>query len=135
MNRKTLTVIGVICIVIFSGYLAVNRVFPNAKALAPQSVDKINTIEFISDQAPNERKSLAGDDFVSFITLTNKAKPTRRMSINDYPTVTPYYRIELSSDQALTVYYVYEAYGKVYLEIPYQGIYTIDAIIFDLLRQ
>ena len=135
MNRKTLAALGIICIVILIGYLMVNRVFPSAKSLGIQFVENINSIEFINNEASNERKSLEVVDFASFITIANNAKPTRKMSVNDNPTVTLYYRIEVMSDQVVTIYYVYEAYGKVYLEIPYQGIYTVDAAIFNLLNK
>ena len=43
------------------------------------------------------------------------------MSTNDYPTARPYYIIEVLSGGLHTRYFVYEAYGSVYLESPYQG--------------
>lgn len=56
------------------------------------------------------------------------------MSVNDYPSVRPYYVVEIESVDRYFRYMIYEENGKVYVELPYEGVYVVDAKAIDILR-
>ena len=60
------------------------------------------------------------------------AEPTRKMSVNDYPVVDPYYSIEIETLERSYQYFVYSENSKVYIEIPYEGIYEANQRLLDL---
>lgn len=46
------------------------------------------------------------------------------MSVNDIPTARPYYKLQVATEEQEFDYFVYTENNRVYLEIPYVGIYT-----------
>ena len=61
------------------------------------------------------------------------AKPTRRMSVNDVPSTNTYYILNVTTATKNYRYFVYEDGSRVYIEMPYQGIYKADRQFFDLI--
>ena len=60
------------------------------------------------------------------------AKPTRIWSVNDYPAAEDYYTIEIAASTRTYWYYLYEEGSRVYIEVPYEGVYRIDRKILDV---
>lgn len=48
------------------------------------------------------------------------------MSVNDYPSVRPYYEVEIKTVEEVLRYVIYEESGTAYAEISYEGIYKIE---------
>ncbi len=57
-------------------------------------------------------------------------EPTREQSVNDYPPK-GFYRIEVQTSEMEYRYFVYERGEQVYIEMPYEGIYTADRWLFS----
>lgn len=55
------------------------------------------------------------------------------MSVNDFPSVRPYYKIEVLTDEKLFNYYIYKENNNVYIELPYEEIYIIDSQIVNVI--
>jgi hypothetical protein len=55
------------------------------------------------------------------------------MSVNDVPSVRPYYKIEVLTDERMFNYYIYKENNNVYIELPYEGIYVIDSQIINII--
>ena len=62
-----------------------------------------------------------------------KAVPTRKMSVNDYPAVRPYYKIEAVCLDITYYYFVYTEDNQTYIEVPYEGIYRADSQIYSII--
>ena len=60
------------------------------------------------------------------------AKPTRRWSVNEVPVVEDYYTIEIAATSRTYLYHIYREDAQVYLEDPYDGVYTVDESLFEL---
>lgn len=46
----------------------------------------------------NKENKILGTDFANLVTYISNAKPTRIMSTNESPIITPYYKIEISTE-------------------------------------
>lgn len=132
MKKKSgiITVIIVIAIIL-SGYLIYNNMFPVAKPIPYPSIEDITSIRISTDD--NKENKVHGVDFAKIILYISNSKPTRAMSVNDFPTVRPYYKIEVSTDKRMFNYYIYKENNNVYIELPYEGIYIIDREIVDII--
>ena len=116
MKKIILIIVAVVLVV--SGYALVNRLFPKAPPL------QILENGIISVSA--DGKELTDKEKSDVIEALSKAKPTRRMSVNDTPTVQPYSVIVLTTKDRQYICFVYSEYGREYMEIPYEGIYSLN---------
>ena len=55
------------------------------------------------------------------------------MSVNDYPSVRPYYVVEIQTIDRILRYIIYEENGTAYVEIPYEGVYEMKREVIDIL--
>lgn len=60
------------------------------------------------------------------------AKPTRKWTVNEFPPVEDYYTIEIAASSRNYLYHIYEEDSRVYIEDPYDGVYTIDGKILEI---
>ena len=60
------------------------------------------------------------------------AKPTRRWSVNEVPAAEDYYTIEIAATSRTYLYHIYREGSQVFLEDPYDGVYTVDEKLLDL---
>lgn len=135
MNKKMGVAAIVIALFIAGAYLIYDRLFPYAEPVAPPSIENISAIYLSTHESSEEKTAVTGTDFVRIITFMSNSKPTRSMSVNDAPTVRPYFLIEVVSGERTIKYFVYEEYGAVYLEIPYEGIYMVDERMVDVINE
>lgn len=119
-------IIGIVLLIGTYGVLSI--VFPKAEPISSPEIADITTVsvavnsdEFVVDNM----------NFEELFTMFSEAKPTRQQSLNDYPTVKPYYEIEMQTDERAYRYFIYEDENHVYIEVPYQGIYISDMQMFD----
>lgn len=131
MNGKAASIALMIVIaVILGGYLVYNDMFPKAKPIQYPSIEDITSISISTD---NNENKIYGTDFARIIIHISNSKPTRIMSVNDVPSVRPYYKIEVLSDERIFNYYIYNENNNVYIELAYEGIYVIDSQIINII--
>lgn len=133
MTKKNIITVIVFIVVILSGYYVYNNMFPVAKPIQYPSIEDITSINISTDG--NKESKILGTDFARIVTYISNSKPTRIMSVNDCPTIRPYYKIEILTERKMINYFVYEDNNKVYIERPYEGIYIIDSQVVNILSK
>ena len=108
--------------------------FPKAPELEPPEDEQI---VYCTLEIQNGASTLLVEQRETLLEYMKEARATRKMSANEIPDASKYYRITLMVDEGKLqrpyVYYVYQEGGRLYLEVPYQGIYRVDAGILDIL--
>ena len=112
--------------------MAYDSIFPKAEPIKQLKVSETDST-CIYDNNENEI-GMVDSEIEEIITYINEAEPTRIMSVNDYPSVSPYYVVEIKSVDRYFRYMIYEDNGKTYVEVPYEGVYTIDEKAIDILQ-
>lgn len=134
MNRKTIIIVASVFVaILICGYAAYDNIFPMASPIQCPSIENTVSVTVSSDDMQYDKSFET--DFEKIIMHIADAKPTRKMSVNDYPTVRPYYQIELKTVDKTFRYFVYEENNNVYIEVPYEGIYIADSQIMYLIRE
>lgn len=124
--RKSKRNIGIIITVIvvtaslLGAYFVYDSIFPVAEPIECPSVEDVISVTVSS--SAGEKAGVYG--FAPLIMQIQQVKPTRKMSVNDAPTVQLYYRLQVVTEEQKFNYFVYTEDNRVYLEIPYIGIYT-----------
>jgi len=73
---------------------------------------------------------ISAGEWEAVLTLLENSTPTRRQSVNDTPSVRPYYEFILKTEKRMYSYFVYLEDGQVWLEMPYTGIYrTVQPLL------
>ena len=72
--------------------------------------------------------------FKELISGISKAEPTRKQSLNDYPTAEPFYVIAVKTQDREHRYFIYNE-DTVYIEIPYEGIYLSTPEFLDFVSR
>lgn len=125
MKRKnTILTVMLVLGLLITGYLAFDHTFPLAKRIQYPSVDDIVSMTIATSEGVQINASES--QFAETIMQIQDAKPTRETSVSEVPSIRPYYRLEFTTKSETFHYFIYEERGKVYLEAPYQGIYTVD---------
>ena len=115
--------IFVICpLVIYSIY---NNIFPKAKELDYPDYSFIETITISKN---GEEIYLSNEEYKALYEYIKTSKPTRIMSANETPDVSPYFTVEIEwNDTSIYGYgYIYQKNERFYFEIPYVGVYSIQ---------
>lgn len=124
--RKSKRNIGIIFTVIavaallLGTYFVYDSIFPLAEPIECPSVEDVISVTVSSSAGEETKVSF----FASLIMQIQQVKPTRKMSVNDTPTARPYYKLQVATEEQEFDYFVYTENNRVYLEIPYVGIYT-----------
>ena len=134
MKKKAIIAVIIVCIMIVCIYLIYNRMFPYAKPIEVPAVENISSIYISTDENREEKTAVSEEDFNNITNVIDESKPTRIMSINDYPSVRPYYIMDILIGERTITYFIYEEHANTYLEIPYEGIYTVDEQIVDIIK-
>ena len=133
-KKKVIITVAIFVVVIISAYYVYNDMFPVAKSIQYPSIEDITSIKISTDDN-NEGRKILGTDFAKLVTHISNAKPTRVRSVNDLPSVRPYYKIELLTEENMFNYYIYKDNNKVYIERPYEGIYIIDSQVVNIISE
>ena len=132
MKKKSVIItLMIVILVILSGYLVYNNMFPVAKPIQYPPIEDITSINISTDD--NRENKLSGSDFEKIVIYISNSKPTRVMSINDSPSIRPFYKIQVLTDERMFNYYIYKENNNVYIELPYEGVYIIDSQILSLI--
>ena len=131
MNKSKIIVVSCLIFVVllyFSAYLIYNSLFPKAPSIELPSLDQdIKMIFEYPDGTVDEilhESTFTGHS--GFYNNLMRAKPTRIMSVNDYPAGEEYTKISYECSDKTYTYFLYEKNGTTYVEIPYVGVYVID---------
>ena len=65
----------------------------------------------------------------------SSSEPTKKESVQDFPQVESYIKIDFQFETGTSTIFAYEDSGKYYIEQPYQGIYKIDSQLFEMLQE
>ncbi len=109
---------------VIGGYAILDNSFPKA---APIDYPNEETVIAISLAQNNDTSiELEASTFIDILQNIRNAEPTRKMSVNDYPTATTYYTIGIKTAAREYQYFIYAENSNVYIEIPYEGIYKAN---------
>ena len=76
---------------------------------------------------------IVGDDYSKVLHYLDTAEPTRIQSYTDSVYGEDYRGIKIKTEKSSDRLFVYKDGSKTYLEIPYYGVYRVDAELFDIL--
>ena len=121
-----------IVLVLISGCLFIDRLFPIANPLKSPSLVDISSIS-ISFEAKSVE--VLPHDFEKLLLLIVENRPTRKMSVNDTPYVDEYFIITINTENRQYRYFLYEHNGRAYLESPYEGVYRLNKDSLDFISK
>ena len=132
-NKKIALTIGVVfCISVFAGAVYLfNEIFPKAGKIRHPETEEVVSV-MLSCSTSDEMIPMNEQYYYDLTRYLSEAKPTRKQSLNDCPTIWPYYRVEIQTGEHLYRYFVYKEGEHVYIEIPYEGIYESKIELLDL---
>ena len=138
MKKKSLIVIVILCLSLIGGYFVFDSIFPKAGPISGPTQNRANKdrlIKSISLAKKDGRTVMAENEELGIVLQSiDNAKPTRKMSANDYPTVETYYIIEILSSVRVYSYFIYKENSQVYIEVPYEGIYTSSQEFYEFVE-
>lgn len=139
-TEKVFSVISIIIVVglivgggIF-GYSMYDKMFPIAPDIVVPGDEEIFEIAVLGKEGDKIfLDDAAADEILAFM---RDCQPTRNWTVNDYPYVDEYYIITVYTSEEGNGYryFVYREDGRVYLELPYYGVYTVDEGILDFIE-
>ena len=133
MKKKTIIIIvAVFAVLLLGAYMVFNSIFPKAEPIKQLEVSMVKSVS-LYDSDDNEIE-VSDAELQKLLTYINAAKATRKMSVNDYPNVRPYYQLEVKTEERILRYMIYEEDGTAYVELPYEGIYIIDDNVLELFK-
>lgn len=95
----------------------------------PQSSDVVSVDVTVGENTVNCSDKAWIDEVINGMT---DSKPTNKQSVQDFPQVDNYIKVELNSQTEKTTVFVYKDKGKFYIEQPYNGIYIIDSDLYKM---
>lgn len=98
----------------------------------PQSSDIVSVDVTVGENTVNCSDKTWIDEVISSLS---DSKPTNKQSVQDFPQVKDYMRIEFNSQTEKTTVFVYKDKGKFYIEQPYSGICIIDEETYNQLKE
>ena len=128
-------VIVILAGLILGGYFVIDSLFPKADPINVPSTSSVvsMTVKKNENRNDGDLREIANADVDSVLSKLSKAEPTRKMSVQDSPDAQTYYEITAKTSEKTHYFYVYFESGACYVEIPYEGIYTVDKGIVNLL--
>lgn len=129
---SVLPIVLVICIGLLMGALYLfNSAFPKAEPIRHPELEKVISIT-LSCNTPERTIPMSEVYYKDLIQYISEAKPTRKQTLDDYPSNRPYYGIEVQTTGRQYRYFIYEEGEQIYIEMPYTGIYKSENELLDL---
>ena len=127
--------LAIIAGLIIGGYLMIDSLFPKAEPINVPSASSVVSITVKKNENRNDGdlREIANADVDSILSKLSEAEPTRKMSVQDSPDAQTYYEIAVKTNERTHYFYIYFESGTCYVEIPYEGIYTVDNGLVNLL--
>ena len=128
-------VIVILAGLILGGYFVIDSLFPKADPINVPSASSVVSMTVKKNENRNDRdlREIANADVDSILSKLSEAEPTRKMSVQDSPDAKTYYEIAVKTNERIHYFYVYFENGTCYVEIPYEGIYTVEEGVCYLL--
>ncbi|MBQ8848960.1 MAG: DUF5301 domain-containing protein [Clostridia bacterium] len=128
-------VIVILAGLILGGYFVINSLFPKAAPINVPSAKSVISMTVAKNEMgkAGEPRKIANTDIESILSQLSDAEPTREMSVQDSPDAQTYYEIVVETSERTHYFYVYFENGTCYVEILYEGVYTIDNGLVNLL--
>lgn len=134
MKKKTVVVLSLLAVTAVVGiYLVFNSVFPKAEPIRYPAHEEISSVSVVSNDGAEF--TLDEADIHAMLMNISSARPTRKLSVNDNPTSRPYYRMDIRTQERVYRYFVYQEGNQVYIEMPYEGIYTTGSNVLDIILE
>ena len=137
MKKVIIPIIAVVILacLILGGCLIIDSLFPKATPINVPSASSVVSmaVKKNENRKDDEPCEIASADIDNILSQLSEAEPTRKMSVQDSPDAKTYYEISVKTDERTHYFYVYFDDGACYVEIPYEGIYTIDSGLVNLL--
>ena len=138
MKKTSIIIIIILCLAFSGGYFVFDSIFPKAEPISGPTQNRANKDRLIKSisLAKKDGSSVMVENEELGIVLQSidNAQPTRKMSANDYPTVETYYIIEILSSVRVYSYFIYKENSQVYIEVPYEGIYTSSQEFYEFVE-
>ena len=127
--------LAIIAGLIIGGYLMIDSLFPKADPINVPSASSVvsMTVKKNENRNDGDLREIANADVDSILSKLSEAGPTRKMSVQDSPDAQTYYEIAVKTNERTHYFYIYFESGTCYVEIPYEGIYTVDNELINLL--
>ena len=127
--------LAIIAGLIIGGYLMIDSLFPKADPInAPSASSVVSmTVKKNENRNDGDLREIANADVDSILSKLSEAEPTRKMSVQDSPDAQTYYEIAAKTNERTHYFYIYFESGTCYVDIPYEGIYTVDNGLVNLL--
>ena len=131
MKKSKIIVISALIFVVLlfiSVYLVYNSLFPKARPIVVPDFDQYMTIIVEDSHGTFYDEHTHGvlDSHRCILDKIYFSKPTRIMSVNDYPAGEEYIKVSCVCNDRTYTYYLYEKNGTTYVEVPYEGVYIVD---------
>ncbi len=128
-------IVVILAALILGGYLLIDSLFPKADPINVPSASSVvsMTVKKNENRNDGDLREIANADVDSILSKLSEAEPTRKMSVQDSPDAQTYYEIAVKTNERTHYFYVYFENGSCYVEIPYEGIYTVDKGLCNLL--
>ena len=110
---------------------------PVQKSIELPNVKEVERIQVEQVQEGNSLGQLRISDKTEMEALLNalaNGKTTRRQSVNDFPNVKNYFKIEIFVDDSQT-FYLYKINDTYYVEEPYVGIYKAESELHGIVEE
>ncbi len=126
-------IIALLGICVIGGYAVLDNIFPIAAPINCPEAESITKISLTQNNGNSVTLETA--NYSELLKSINNAQPTRKMSVNDYPTVKTYYTVKITTPEREYRYFLYTENSQIYIEIPYEGVYKANQRILDLVEQ
>ena len=128
-------VIVILAGLILGGYFVIDSLFLKADPINVPSANSVVSMAVKMNENRNDGdlREIEDTDVDSILSKLSEAEPTRKMSVQDSPDAKTYYEIAVKTNERTHYFYVYFENGDCYVEIPYEGIYTVDKGLCKLL--
>ena len=113
------------------GYCVLDYLFPKAAPIICPDESELISISVGTNS--DVFSFLDSTEYSEILSNLSAAEPTRTMSVNDYPTVKPYYLISIQCRNSTYYYFIYTENNQTYIEMPYEGIYKADSRIYSII--
>ena len=96
-----------------------------ARPIRFPTVDSISVV-YTSGNSQKRSNEISEDDYTELIGYISNAKSTRKLTLNEEPLGYTYYMVEILTSEAWYRYFVYKEGTRAYIELPYEGVYSVD---------
>ncbi len=115
-----------------TGVYLYNALLPMAKPIQVPEQENITSTVLLGFRTEDISVPITQENLEPLLSCLRNAKPTRIQAWNDYPTVWPFWSIEITTEAVPYRYFLYQDDEFVYIEIPYEGIYKADTELLNI---